>query len=108
MITKIRQYNSPREAIEDFKKRGFTYDFNEDTRGLCKTEHEGNFPVEEFKIVESYRFETVTDPDDSEIVYTIESQKYKTKGFMINAFGIYSDAHTNDFARKVEIVREHV
>jgi hypothetical protein len=104
----MTQYDSIKEAIDGLKGRGFSYDFNLDERRLCNPAKTARFAPEEFKIVEVYRFEGMTNPSESSVVYAIESAKYKLKGYLVNAYGIYSDAHSTDLASKMEIEHHEV
>ena len=45
----------------------------------------------DFQIDETFRFEGVSDPDDSEIIYAISSIKHSLKSVLINGYGIYAD-----------------
>ena len=55
------------------------------------------------KIDEHYRFEGDTDPADETIVYAISSGKYKLKGVLVNAFGVYSDSASNELIEKLKV-----
>jgi len=102
------QYDSINEAIEGLKSREFIYDFNLDVNCICAPAKTTKFSSQEFKIVEVYRFEGMTNPSESSIVYGIESAKYKLKGYLVNAYGIYSDARSAEFASKMEIEHHEV
>jgi hypothetical protein len=104
----MKQYDSIKDAIDDLKRRGFTYDFNLDENHLCSIEEKQKYPPEEFKIVEVHRLEGMTDPSESSVVYAIESEKHKVKGYMVNAYGIYADANTTELASRMEIAHHEV
>jgi hypothetical protein len=93
-------YDTLSEAINGLRQRGFTVDFNlEDNCLIC---HEGKFNVEDFEIVEVYRFEGITDPGDEEVLYGIES-KTGLKGILVNGYGVYSNSLSNEMARKLAV-----
>lgn len=96
-------YETLSEAITDLEKRGYTYDFNLNENGLFDDNDASKPKPEDFEIVEYYRFEENGDPSDNSIVYAISSSKYKIRGFMINAYGIYSDDATDDLLLKIKI-----
>ncbi|MES2140721.1 MAG: phosphoribosylpyrophosphate synthetase [Bacteroidota bacterium] len=98
-----RQYDSLLDAVNDLKKRGFTYDFTEQKDKLYCSEKQCDFNPNEFKIVEFYRFEGISDPEDNSIVYAISSDKNKIKGVLINAYGVYSDTKVSELISKMEI-----
>lgn len=48
------------------------------------------YQAQELKIVRTYRFEGESDPADMAVLYAIETEDGK-KGFLLNAYGTYSD-----------------
>ncbi len=100
------QYDTLLEALNDLKTRGYIYDFNEQKDKLYCTDKQCSFNPEEFEIVEFYRFEGESDPEDSSIVYAIQSDKNHIKGFMVNAYGAYSDTDQSQLLSKIKIAKE--
>lgn len=99
-------YDTLLEAVNDLKKRGFTYDFTERKEKLYCEEKNCDFDPNEFEIVEFYRFEGVSDPEDSSIVYAIKSDKNNIKGYLVNAFGAYSDTASSQIVSKIKMAKE--
>jgi hypothetical protein len=87
----MSQYDSLVDALADLSKRGFTHSFDMDIDHLYSKEQDIRIHPEEFEIVEFYRFEGMNDPDDSSIVYAIESKDHNLKGVLVTAYGAYSD-----------------
>jgi hypothetical protein len=52
-----------------------------------------------------YRFEGQSDPQDSSILYLIETCDGR-KGTMIDAYGVYADSKLSKFMRDVEIIQK--
>ena len=90
------KYETLSEALNDLRKRGFTYDFNVDDNCLFCSDNNLKLKPEEFEIVEYHRFEGESDPSDNSIVYAIISNKYNLKGVLVNGYGIYSDKNTDE------------
>jgi len=103
-----KQYDSIREAIKDLKKRGFVNDFCIDRNKLCSSRTESKFNPDEFKIVEAYRFDGMANNFESSVIYAIESAKHALKGYLISAYGMYTDYHTTLPAKKFELEHQHV
>jgi hypothetical protein len=57
---------------------------------------------EEFEVKETYRFEGMSNPDDSSVVYGIEGSN-GINGILVDAYGVYSEALTPEMARKIKI-----
>lgn len=96
----MHAYDTLSEAIRDLKKRGFTVDFN--LKDNCLICHEDKFDPDDFEIVEVYRFEGNSNPDDQEVLYGIES-KTGMKGVLVNGYGPSSDMLSSEMAKKLAI-----
>ena len=93
-------YDTVSAAVQGLKKRGFTTDFNlEDNCLIC---HNANFNIDDFEIVEFYRFEGDSDPADEAVVYAIEGTKGQ-KGVLVNGYGPSSDPLSAEMAKKLHI-----
>ena len=93
----MESYSNLVEGIEALKEQGYTEDFNqledclETKNGLIKVFHN------EFEIDKWFRIEGAdSSPESSSILYAISSEKYGLKGIMVNAYGVYSDASTDE------------
>ena len=90
------------EAIEGLRKRGFTANFEFLDHTFRDVESGRTFRADELTIVEHFRFEGASDPDDMSVVYAIESID-GFKGVIADAFGLYADADLGGFLETVEI-----
>jgi hypothetical protein len=95
-------YETVTEAVTGLKQRGFTLDFN--LQGNCLVCDEHTLDIDDFEIVEFYRFEGPSDPADEAIVYAIASDK-GVKGILVGGYGIYSEEMSGEMARKLQIHR---
>ena len=93
-------YDTVTEALAGLKKRGFDLDFN--LQENCLVCQGNRFDVNDFEIVETYRFEGNTDPSDEAIVYAIKSKKGE-KGVLVNGYGISADAMSSEMVKKLRI-----
>lgn len=99
----MENYSNLIEAINGLKKQGYTEDFN--LHQNCIACRNGHYKIfhNEFVVDKYFRFENDTDPSDQSIIYAITSEKYKLKGILINAYGIYSDDITNEMLDTLKI-----
>lgn len=96
-------YDTMVEALKDLKDRGFTTDFNLAFDAIeCKTTGVCLQP-EAFEIVEHYRFEGETNPSDASIIYAIEEKNGAMKGVLVSAYGMYSEAASDEMVRKLSV-----
>jgi hypothetical protein len=93
-------YDTVSEAVNGLKKRGFNVDFNlQENCIVCNTD---KLNVDDFEIVEVYRFEGNTDPSDEAIVYAIQSVN-GLKGVLVNGYGISADTMSSEMVKKLSI-----
>ena len=80
---------------------GFTDDFKATDEGLKSLRTDKVYAPNEVKIVNYYRFEGVSDPDDMSILYAIETND-GLKGTLVDAYGPYASPEVNQFILEVE------
>ena len=98
----MRSYDTLTEAINSKQTEGYTFDFNLKSSLLeCKTLNK-SFKPDEFKVDDFYRFEGDSNPDDSSILYAIQTT-CGIKGLLVDAYGVYSDALTAEMIQKLKI-----
>jgi Fe2+ or Zn2+ uptake regulation protein len=102
MNTTQYNYATVVQALDDLKQRGYVDEFAYkddylfcDSRGI-------QFNPLELKITEVYRFEGETDPEDSSVVYAIESAT-GLKGVIIDAYGMYADTQKSAFINSLKM-----
>ncbi|MFN2437755.1 MAG: hypothetical protein ABR503_01050 [Chitinophagaceae bacterium] len=88
-------------------KDGYTEDFRITANGLEALQHHKIYQPEEVNIINFFRFEGPSDPDDNAILYVIEA-KDGTKGTLTDAYGIYMDTGVSDFIKHVESIQKKV
>ena len=93
-------YDTVSEAVSWFKKRNFNVDFNLEEN--CLVCHGDKFDVNDFEIVEVYRFEGNSDPSDEAVVYAIESVN-GMKGILVSGYGISAEGMSAEMAKKLSI-----
>ena len=101
----VKRYTNMVEAIEDLKRRGFTANFEFLDQTFRDVDSGRTFKADELTIVEHYRFEGASDPDDMSVVYAIETNNGPT-GIIADAFGVYANPDLGGFLEKVKIREE--
>jgi hypothetical protein len=90
---------------------GYRETFKITDAGLQSLSGEVVYQPEEITVVNFFRFEGSSDPDDNAILYVIETSDGK-KGTLVDAYGIYNDARTSAFIKEVhefhkKVIKEH-
>ncbi len=93
-------YDTVTEAVNGLRGRGFTMDFN--LKENCLICNNREYDVNNFEIVEVYRFEGNTDPADEAIVYAIQSFN-GTKGILVSGYGISAEGMSAEMAKKLSL-----
>ena len=96
------RYTNMLEAIQELKKRGFTANFEFLNQEFRDVDSGRTFKADKLTIVEHYRFEGTSDPDDMSVVYAVESDD-GLKGIVADAFGLYANPDLGGFLEKVKI-----
>ncbi|HVZ24742.1 MAG TPA: hypothetical protein VG842_01740, partial [Sediminibacterium sp.] len=96
-------YDNLLEALADLKKRGFTTDFNLTASHLQCSLTGLTLSPDAFEIVEHYRFEANTDPDDASVLYAIQATDGSLRGTLVNAYGTYSDETSDELIQRLQI-----
>jgi hypothetical protein len=86
---------------------GYTEDFKITENGLEAPQHERNYMAEQVQVVNFFRFEGESNPDDNAILYVIETND-GTKGTLIDAKGVYNHPVVTSFMQDVENIKKKV
>src|SRR4051812_36862329 len=95
-------YSTLSEAVSDLEKRGYVNDFKLCNDSIECPMLELKLHPEHFEIMEFYHFDGMTDPADEAVIYAIESTDGKTKGLLINGYGIYTDGLSDSMIKKLK------
>lgn len=86
---------------------GYTEDFKVTDAGLESVQKHFSYSPEQINVVNFFRFEGESDPDDNAIMYVIEATD-GTKGTLIDSYGTYNDAKVSSFMHDVAIQKKTV
>lgn len=89
-------------VLNRLHKEGFKHDFKVSDEGkLCSMDGSGSLSPEQVRIVDHYRFEGESNPDDMSILYAVETTT-GLKGTISNSYGPYADENIDTFLKQVE------
>lgn len=88
-------------CLNKIVKEGYQENFKVTQKGLQSLETDKVYRPEQVRIVNFYRFEGVSDPSDSAILYVIETDD-GARGSLTDAYGMYADAEIDEFIKAVE------
>ena len=97
-----KKYDSMVEAVNSLTKRGYTFEFRLEEDCLICHPLDKRFRSSDLLITEVYRFEGISDPEDSSVIYAIES-KDGVKGVLIDAYGAYADEQKEIFLKDIPV-----
>jgi hypothetical protein len=93
------------QAIDLAVKRGYSENFKVASNGLTTETENKIYAPTDVKIDDFHRFEGDSDPNDSSILYLIETTDGK-KGLLVDAYGAYADAQVSKFVTAVEDIQK--
>lgn len=99
----MESYSTLLEAINGLKAEGYTEDFNLKENHIACSTGKYQLSPDDFKVDNVFRFEGNSDPEDQSVLYAISSEKFKVKGLLVNAYGIYSDNAANEIIKKLNV-----
>ena len=97
----MQAYDTLVAAIEGLRGAGYQLDFNIAFDSLLCRQTGVCLNPGQFEIVAHYRFEGNSDPEDSSVLYAIESKDGAMKGILVSAYGAYSDPVSDEMIRKL-------
>ncbi len=98
----MENYETLSQAITALKQQGYNEDFNLKENCLECIAGKKNLLPHEFEIDKSFRFDVNEDPSDQAVLYAVSSSIQNMKGLLVNGYGIYSDATSNDMLEKLK------
>lgn len=87
----MKNFETLTEALADLKARGYVNDFNLHPEWIECAPLSVKLSPSAFHVDEFYRFEGMTNPDDSAILFAISSSD-GLKGVLVDAYGAYSES----------------
>lgn len=98
----MKTYESLSKAIQGLQQDGYKYDFNLHPDAIECPDVKKKFRPEEFHVDKVYRFEGMTNPDDSSVLYAISTAE-GLKGLLVDAYGVYADTINHEMIQKLTI-----
>ncbi len=92
-------YETLSQATNDLNKRGYTMDFN--LAENCLVCNGNEYEADDFEIVEFYRFEGDSNPDDLSAVYALEGINGE-KGILVTGYGISAEGRAAAILKKLK------
>lgn len=92
-------------VLASLEKLGFQTQFEVNGNHLVSLKTGALYLSDEVTVVHYYRFEGKSNPDDSSIMYAIESTSGE-KGTLVDGYGLSADMDTNSFMLKVKTMEK--
>lgn len=99
-----KTYRSLSGAIRDLQQQGYTENLTFCDAGLENRKKHCVYPAAELHVRHFFRFEGMTNPDDSSILYAIETSDGH-KGLLVDAYGAYAGSIPPEIIEKLKIDR---
>jgi hypothetical protein len=86
---------------------GFKEDFKATSAGLRSLSTDKLYPPDQVRVINFFRFEGFSDPDDNAVLYLLETTD-GLKGTLVDAYGTYADPLVNKFFHDVQSAQSPV
>lgn len=94
------------KCMNFLESKGYTDQFRVEKKHLVSLkDSKKKYKPKDVKAVNFYRFEGISDPDDTSILFAIETCD-GTRGTLVDAYGHYSDEDTGAFMQEVDISKK--
>jgi hypothetical protein len=90
------------EHLDYAVKHGYDQSFQVTPEGLKSLTSSKLYMPEDLLIVNFFRYEGISDPEDNSILYIIETND-GARGTLVDAYGAYSDPEVENFMKSVKI-----
>jgi hypothetical protein len=100
-----RSMTTPSVVLNSLPKKGYGKEFKITEKGAQLGDADKIYNPSQLTIVKVYRFEGESDPGNMSVIYAIVTDDDQ-KGFIMNAYGPYSDQdnpYYDEFIKKVKI-----
>ncbi|MBK6265390.1 hypothetical protein JKA74_10110 [Marivirga sp. S37H4] len=89
------------QRLEEIKSDGYTVDFQfDESEGVLKSDS-NQYTADKIEIVNEFRFEGPSNPDDMSILYLIQTND-GTKGSIVDGYGISGSPELAEFLMKAD------
>ena len=102
----VNYYDNLVEATEELGKRGFDSVFKFDDNRLLSMTTNRTYHAKDLLIVEYHRFEGMTNPADSSVIFAIETNTDE-KGTVIMSYSTDADMELVTFIDKIKVKISH-
>lgn len=92
-------------CLNKMMQEGYTENFKITEQGLESLNQHNNYQPDQIQVINFFRFEGESDPDDNAIMYVIETND-GTRGTLVDAYGVYTDPKISQFMKNVETIRK--
>lgn len=98
----MKTFDTLSQAMDQLKKSGYVHDFNLHPEWIECPPLNRRFAPQQFHVDEVHRFEGMTNPDDSSVLFAISSSD-GIKGLLVDAYGVYADSLSQQMIEKLTI-----
>ncbi|MCB0707190.1 MAG: hypothetical protein KDC34_17860 [Saprospiraceae bacterium] len=104
-MCRLNKYKTQLEALNALSLKGYKSDFRVEDGKFILRENKKKYNPGELKIVEYHRFEGMSNPADSSVVFAILAADGH-RGILTSAYGTYSDPALMELLEKIQIKRQ--
>lgn len=100
MTDNYKNYTPLSEKIKQLENQGYSSQLKVEDGKLIDLTKKKSFKPGEVRVIEQFRFEGESNPDDMSILYVLECND-GSKGLLTNAYGMYGDEEIDQFVAEI-------
>jgi hypothetical protein len=98
----MKSFETLSQAMNALKERGYNSDFNLHPEWIEFVPMNLKLGPAQFHVDEVHRFEGMTNPDDSAVLYAISTPQ-GVKGLLVDAYGAYSESLSSEMIKRLKV-----
>jgi NADH:ubiquinone oxidoreductase subunit D len=100
---RLTEMTDMERCIHRLEQKGYTDQFRVEKKKLVSVKDKSKkYKPDDVVAANFFRFEGISDPDDTSVLYAIETTDGE-KGTLVDAYGLYADDETGEFMKEVEV-----
>ncbi|WP_378185570.1 phosphoribosylpyrophosphate synthetase [Aquimarina sp. W85] len=91
------------QQMNSLKEEGYTTEFELNNNKIIDHKSSNSYTIDEFEVVQTFRFEGASNPADSSILYAIKTSQ-GDKGILLGAYGVDGEEVSKEMIDKLRAV----
>lgn len=101
----MEHLNTLSQMMNALRKKGYTCDLSFENDHLKCNSPDQTLAANDIEVDEIHRFEGMSNPGDSSILYAVSAKKFDLKGLLVHAYGAYAQEADPELIKNLDVRR---